>query len=1276
MNVIPSLTEEELYDTKVRISGLKVAEIKDVLRLVGLTITGKKSDLQTRLITFLLLRRDAGDKAAVLALRTLVVQRCNGVPLQTFRDLYHAIESGSFVPGTNHRRSNHHMSTTTTMATSTVPTGPAGATGATGAAGAIVSTIHSKDSKPFHGHSLMFKENPFYKLVRMVHGSPQKLPATANSGKPVYSFVFKKEEWLQLKSGNSQRRIYLLCGKQLKPDTVSSNNVEVEYPPSVEVYINSKRVTQFYKGTKKLGTAQAINATDFVQKAPNLNTITMIYNPLENANDAYFLYLYIVELIPMENVLQAVINAPKINKQHAIKMLIEESGANDIVVANTQISLSDPFARTRIQYPIRSIFCEHIQCFDARMFLANQFQAPQWECPLCGKPLKIKDLAGCEYFDEILKATGDDIDEVIIQPNGTWHAKLVEDETPSPPVHRRQSEAKKRTEESPEIIEISDSDDNDDNDNDNDNDDNNENEDDEGDDSGNDTIMSAARATGQSDVSTLITESLQPNSPILQRQIRVNSDSHIPHVSMDNRRTAPQSREDQILGSMATTSLFSQRQGPVQESRSLLRHSLPNLDYLHQELRQQVPLWRTGHLAPSGSDERSIVNSTDSVSNLQRIPSSGPAMQTTTLLRDSGSSHSISAHPAHPVHLVQPSTQLQGTNSIDRSSVEKTQSSNFQECSQQHPMQENRQPRVQPQAAVKEFGSGGGSQQGSATFGSNSSLSTTVNNPNNHAPSVSRNGSILGPSILNLGGLQLEELSTGGHISRIPNEKDSSPDSNANLNLNTNLLLDNQGPKTTQTTTSSSKSTVSRLNNQYLLLFIQRPRKKHNSQSRIATRAPENVDATLQEKHQQQQHEEPQQQQQQQQHGEPQQLQQLSRQQVDNGAETSNVHNATSKHDEPVPNEGALNEVITEFNFEEPHPVNDSILPITTVASQSKSNENDQTTLEEFENIPLHRIHLLQKETTPVERQAGENEATQEAPNSNDTRESVGIESHAVHASKEKSPSIISLRNIILQDRQLQNQLRAFDEETVQITTELLSKLPYQNSDLIKRHIKSVLEEREHTKRLLAELYVRRIHQSLSLHLPLLHSSSQLRSPRPPRPPSPLPLLSPPRPALAPTPSQHSPSPPFPPFPLPHPTSSLIENLLPSTSANSILKTVTYPNFNQQHRHLATGQLTDDFTTPSGTTTPTDADAMLSTANNEADFSVHAHLNHLPDVLGKKRSLTENIHQDLTPISETTSESLLASEWSSELDKVEEYRKKRCIGFSAKGSADEPIELD
>lgn len=99
----------------------------------------------------------------------------------------------------------------------------------------------------------------------------------------------------------------------------------------------------------------------------------------------------------------------------------------DIVATSLVLSLKCPLTYMRLSLPVRATTCKHIQCFDATSYLQLQEQGPQWLCPVCSNSAPYDSLAVDEYVKDILENTSSDLDQVTIDPDGTWHTEKTQD---------------------------------------------------------------------------------------------------------------------------------------------------------------------------------------------------------------------------------------------------------------------------------------------------------------------------------------------------------------------------------------------------------------------------------------------------------------------------------------------------------------------------------------------------------------------------------------------------------------------------------------------------------------------------------------------------------------------------------------------------------------------------------------------------------------------------------------------------------------------------------
>merc|ERR1712226_752725 len=106
--------------------------------------------------------------------------------------------------------------------------------------------------------------------------------------------------------------------------------------------------------------------------------------------------------------------------------LIKKKLADDedgIATTNLKVTVSCPLGKMRMTVPCRPTTCDHLQCFDAAIFLMMNEKKPTWTCPVCDSPAKYDDLMVDGYFQEIIKAKElpEDENEIILNQDGSWN---------------------------------------------------------------------------------------------------------------------------------------------------------------------------------------------------------------------------------------------------------------------------------------------------------------------------------------------------------------------------------------------------------------------------------------------------------------------------------------------------------------------------------------------------------------------------------------------------------------------------------------------------------------------------------------------------------------------------------------------------------------------------------------------------------------------------------------------------------------------------------------
>ncbi|KAH9279510.1 E3 SUMO-protein ligase pli1 [Echinococcus granulosus] len=122
-----------------------------------------------------------------------------------------------------------------------------------------------------------------------------------------------------------------------------------------------------------------------------------------------------------------------ISVEKTLDMLKKKMASQDDLLCDDWIpvTLLCPLTLTRIEIPIRSVNCDHLQCFDLSSYLTINKRRPRWNCPVCSLPSPFRDLRRDDFFLHLLKnKTLADAEHVKVDAEGNCR-KVLTDSTAS-----------------------------------------------------------------------------------------------------------------------------------------------------------------------------------------------------------------------------------------------------------------------------------------------------------------------------------------------------------------------------------------------------------------------------------------------------------------------------------------------------------------------------------------------------------------------------------------------------------------------------------------------------------------------------------------------------------------------------------------------------------------------------------------------------------------------------------------------------------------------------
>ncbi|CAI4359301.1 ASN_HP2_G0012070.mRNA.1.CDS.1 [Saccharomyces cerevisiae] len=423
----------EVEETITLMELLKVSELKDICRSVSFPVSGRKAVLQDLIRNFLQNALVVGksDPYRVQAVKFLIERIRKNEPLPVYKDLWNALRKGTPLsaitvrsmegPPTVQQQSPSviRQSPTQRRKTSTISS--------TSRAPPPTKPDASSSSSSFAVPTIHFKESPFYKIQRLIPELVMNVEVTGGRGMCSAKFKLSKADYNLLSNPNSKHRLYLFSG-MINP-LGSRGNEPIQFPFPNELRCNNVQIKDNIRGFKsKPGTAKPADLTPHLKPYTQQNNVELIY---AFTTKEYKLFGYIVEMITPEQLLEKVLQHPKIIKQATLlylKKTLREDEEMGLTTTSTIMSLQCPISYTRMKYPSKSINCKHLQCFDALWFLHSQLQIPTWQCPVCQIDIASENLAISEFVDDILQNCQKNVEQVELTSDGKWTAILEDDD--------------------------------------------------------------------------------------------------------------------------------------------------------------------------------------------------------------------------------------------------------------------------------------------------------------------------------------------------------------------------------------------------------------------------------------------------------------------------------------------------------------------------------------------------------------------------------------------------------------------------------------------------------------------------------------------------------------------------------------------------------------------------------------------------------------------------------------------------------------------------------
>lgn len=279
------------------------------------------------------------------------------------------------------------------------------------------------------------KKLPFYRqeetLLKPCSLQPQ---GSARFQEQQFTFILKPSEATAITSSQYKtaelNRLEYRTQIQMRFSLLETScEQEDNFPPSICVKINGKLcplpnpVPTTKPGGEPLRPPRPINITPLCKlSSTSANYINVSW--AVEVGKAHTVSVYMVENLNYKDLLD-LLKAKGQRQPDYTRALIKDKLADqdqEIATTSCKVTLACPLGKMRMVTPARASTCDHLQCFDAQLYLAMNEKKPKWKCPVCNKPALMENLLVDGFFTELIGSPRLPADEheIVLHNDGSW----------------------------------------------------------------------------------------------------------------------------------------------------------------------------------------------------------------------------------------------------------------------------------------------------------------------------------------------------------------------------------------------------------------------------------------------------------------------------------------------------------------------------------------------------------------------------------------------------------------------------------------------------------------------------------------------------------------------------------------------------------------------------------------------------------------------------------------------------------------------------------------
>lgn len=155
-----------------------------------------------------------------------------------------------------------------------------------------------------------------------------------------------------------------------------------------------------------------------------LNQVSVSYATAKDGTK-HTVSIYLVEKLTPSDLLRALKNKGQRDQSITKNVICSklEDKDDEISTTSCKVSMACPLGMARMTLPCRASTCDHLQCFDADLYLKMNEKKPKWVCPVCNKPAYFEHLFLDGFYIQLLlspKFKALTTNDIILNNDASW----------------------------------------------------------------------------------------------------------------------------------------------------------------------------------------------------------------------------------------------------------------------------------------------------------------------------------------------------------------------------------------------------------------------------------------------------------------------------------------------------------------------------------------------------------------------------------------------------------------------------------------------------------------------------------------------------------------------------------------------------------------------------------------------------------------------------------------------------------------------------------------